>query len=293
MQSWFYVPVGNRSLIYAIDWSALSWSISTEWFFYFLYPGLALIVLRARRPWLTIFGAGLWCVLWTTLSTGLYDCSGQIDAWAVGHFGPIAGAAEHPQDSFVRWLLYFSPYLRIGEFVLGCFTAQLYVQLRERKIGAWENRVGSAAFFAAAASVLVVTFVEYSPEVGMNVFRKMSQNFALAPSAAALIFCAARYRNLASQLLNSRHAIMLGDASYSIYLLHFGVLKIVGWLAGSHGALIDVVELAATMAAIIVISLLLYAGFEAPARRWLRRWWLDRVAPPRSSARVARSKLAS
>ena len=137
-----------------------------------------------------------------------------MDAWAEHYYGSIAGVKEHFQDSLRSLAAHFSPYSRLGEFVLGALAAQLYVGLQPRKVTRRENLVGSLLFYCAAASVLLVTFAEYSPDVGMNIFRKMSLNFALAPSAALLIFCAARYLNPGSRLLNSRPAILLGNASY-------------------------------------------------------------------------------
>ena len=276
IQSWFYTAIDDRSLIYAVGPSpSVTWSISTEWFFYFIYPCIAWVILRARTPLVTAAGAGLWCAFWIAISTSLYERSPQIDAWAVERFGSIAGMQEHQSDSFIRWLLYFSPYLRIGEFVLGAFIAQLYLQLRNQKIIAWENSIGTMVFFTGAASVVLITYLEYSPDVGMNVFREMSMNFALAPTAALVIFCGARYRNVASRALTSRPAIALGDASYSIYLVHFGVLLCVVALTGSaaHGVAFDTVKLVLVMAAIILISMLLYAYYEAPARKWLRQRW--------------------
>src|SRR5581483_10150925 len=50
-QSWIYAPFGDSSLIYVIGRnSALTWSISTEWFFYLVYPIVALIIIRGRKP---------------------------------------------------------------------------------------------------------------------------------------------------------------------------------------------------------------------------------------------------
>jgi peptidoglycan/LPS O-acetylase OafA/YrhL len=273
VQSWFYFPVGNSSLVYAVGPAAsLTWSISTEWFFYLVYPGLAWLIGGARTPRITVVFIGLWCALWIAISTTLYDRTPQIDAWAIDRFGPVAGIQEHQQDSFVRWLLYFSPYLRIGEFVLGALTAQFYFQLRGRKVSALENSLGTAVFIAAAASVAIITYFSYGPGVSMNIFEKMDMNFALAPSAALLIFCAARYRNALVRLLDSRPAIVLGDASYSIYLVHLGVLLLVAWLAGSaaHGIFLDSIKLVVVVTAIILISILLFKFYENPARKWLR-----------------------
>jgi peptidoglycan/LPS O-acetylase OafA/YrhL len=281
IQSWIYKLIEGGSLIDAIrGGSPPTWSISTEWFFYLAYPLVAWVILRARTPAMILLVVGIWCVLWTSFSTGLYDRTPQIDAWAVGHYGPIAGVQNH-EDSFVRWLLYASPYLRIGEFVLGAITAQLYIALQRRDVTRRENTLGGAMFWAAALSVLLVTYLEYSPDVPMTIFRKMNMNFALAPSVALLVLCAARYQSAASRLLTSRPAVALGEASYSIYLVHSIVLISAVKLTGSvaHGAVYNVVKLIVLMAIVVAISLLLYAYYEAPARSWLRRRWRSRAAP--------------
>jgi hypothetical protein len=281
VQSWIYRPIDGHALIYAIGGSSsLTWSISTEWFFYVLYPCLAWLILRSRATWLTPVLIVLWCALWIAVTTGLYDRAPSINAWAVAHYGPLADMRE-PQDafaaeqSFVRWLLYFSPYLRLGEFVLGSLVAQLYVQLRGRQPGRTENAAGTALFVAAAASVAAISYLEYSPDVDINIFRKMYMNFALAPSAAVLVFTAARYRNVFARLLTSAPALKLGDASYSIYLVHFLVLMAVFKFIGpsAHGVLFDALTMVLAMAAVLAISLLLYRYYEAPARNWLRRRW--------------------
>jgi len=281
IQSWIYKLIGGGALIDAIrGGSPPTWSISTEWFFYLAYPLIAWFILRARAPAIILLIIGVWCVLWTSFATGLYDRTPQIDAWAVGHFGPVAGMQNH-EDSFVRWLLYVSPYLRIGEFVLGAMTAQLYIALQRRDVTRRENTLGGALFWAAALSVLLVTYLEYSPDVPMTIFRKMNMNFALAPSVALLVFCAARYRSAASRLLTSRPAIALGEASYSIYLVHSIVLISAVKLTGSavHGTAYNVLKLIVLMAIVVAISLLLYAYYEAPARQWLRRRGSKRPAP--------------
>jgi peptidoglycan/LPS O-acetylase OafA/YrhL len=293
VQSWFYIPVGDTTLIYAIGGgTSLTWSISTEWFFYFLYPLVAWLILRSRAPWLTVVAVLAWCVLWIAISTSLYDRSPAINAWAVERYGPIAGTRQPQdefatQDSFVFWLSLFSPYLRMGEFILGSLIAQLYVQLRIWKPAGLENAIGTGLFLAAAASMFAISYLEYGPDVGMNIFRKMYMNFALAPSVALLVFSAARYRNVFSRLLTSRAFLVLGDASYSIYLMHYTVLMIATKLIGStvRTELYDALAFVLCTVATLLISILLYRCYEAPARKWLRQLWRDhpkRVAAAKS-----------
>jgi hypothetical protein len=273
IQSWVYTIIGSDSLIDAIrGGSPPTWSISTEWFFYFAYPAAAWLILRARSVPVIVLVAVAWCALWTVVSCGLYDRTADISAWAVARFGPIAGSDDQ-QNSFARWLLYLSPYLRIGEFILGVCTAQLYLALRRRKSGRLENTIGTAVLLAAVASVILIDWLEYDPAVPMTIFRKMNMNFALAPSVALMIFCAARYRNILSRLLSSAPALRLGEASYSIYLFHSIVLISAVKLSGDavHGVAYNAVKLAILIGIVIAVSMALYAWYEAPARNWLRR----------------------
>jgi peptidoglycan/LPS O-acetylase OafA/YrhL len=46
-----------------------------------------------------------------------------------------------------------------------------------------------------------------------------------------------------------------------------------------HGAAYNAVKLIFLMAIVVVISLVLYAYYEAPTRRWLRQRWSKRSAP--------------
>src|SRR5580704_6701009 len=281
IQSWIYKVIDGGSLIDAIrGGSPPTWSISTEWFFYFAYPFIAWFILRARSPKLIVLIACAWCVLWSGLSTSLYDRMPLINAWAVGHFGPIADMANL-DDSFVRWLLYLSPYLRIGEFVLGVIAAQLYVALQSQPVRRMEKLLGNLILLLAVVGILVIDYLAYGQNMPMTIFRKMSWNFAMALPVALLVFCAARYRGPASRLLTSRPAIALGEASYSIYLVHSIVLISAVKLTGSaaHGVAYNVVKLIVLMAIVVAISLLLYAYYEAPARQWLRRRGSKRPAP--------------
>jgi peptidoglycan/LPS O-acetylase OafA/YrhL len=288
VQSWFYVVIDGNPLLDAIGGaSPITWSISIEWFFYFLYLALVWLVLKLRTPPAAVLVILLWCLVWTLIAAGLHDRTDRINAWAVAHFGPVADIGERPQDSFVRWLLYFSPYLRLGEFVLGALVAQLYVLLRRVTVSTPENLVGAAGFVAAAASAVAVTYVEYSPNVGTTILRETNMNFALAPSAALLIFCAARYRGAIFRALTCRPVMLLGEASYSIYLVHLVILTAAARLLApaGHGIWYDVAELLLITIVIFLISVALYAFYEAPARKLLRGLWSYRQKRKQSGPR--------
>jgi exopolysaccharide production protein ExoZ len=123
--------------------------------------------------------------------------------------------------------------------------------------------------------------------VGTTILREMNMNFALAPSAALLIFCAARYRGAIFWPLTCRPVMMLGEASYSVYLTHLVILTAAARLLAPawHGSLPDVAELLLITIVIFLISIALYAFYEAPARKLLRGLWYRQQKREQSGTR--------
>ena len=115
----------------------------------------------------------------------------ELHSFGVAHFGPLA---EDFNRSFERWLLYFSPYFRIGEFCLGVLTAHLFMQLQRRRPGQLEALIGQIGIVVALATIAAIHWILYSnpsPPWYLGVFRL---NFGLAIPIAALIFLSSRYR---------------------------------------------------------------------------------------------------
>src|SRR4029078_9023126 len=126
-----------------------SWSISTEWFFYCLYPLVCLLLryLQTIRQILLAIVIVVLVSFATITILGLLRPS--INAAALEAFGPIAIGRTF--ESFYFWLLYFSPYLRIPEFLIGCLCAALFLKMRERSPSLIEQRV---ALFATTSAII-------------------------------------------------------------------------------------------------------------------------------------------
>lgn len=282
-QSWLYTVIESSSLIYQIGNAAPPmWSISTEWFFYLCYPVVLLVLIRATRPGYAIAGAVVWSLAWGGFAYGLAGQAIDIEAWAVSQFGTVAAISTiqggSNQDSFVRWLLYFSPYLRVGEFVLGCTVAQIHMSLRYTEIRPWERVFAPAALALAIVSIPTVLFLMYEPG-GTHWIRALSYNFGLAPSIGLLLFCAARYRTRVLRLFETRAMQRLGDASYSVYLIHLTIFIVfmrgleTPVPSGVIGTLYLFARFAVMIGLLLVLSLAVYTYVEDPARRVLRRLW--------------------
>jgi peptidoglycan/LPS O-acetylase OafA/YrhL len=280
MQSWVYVPFDDRTLVDVMGGIiSLSWSISTEWFFYLAYPLIAWLVLRTRRPVVILAVMVAWSLLWGGLASDLDGNGQEIDAWAIEHYGPIASVAAGDGNSFIRWIEYYSPYLRIGEFILGCLTAQLYLQQRDRAVSAREQVVGMWLLAISVASIPLIIFLSFSPEYRLPLLSGLRNNYALAPSIALVLFSVARYENPISRFLRGRFLVALGEASYSIYLTHLMIFVLVSGYVTQILPTTAPYMIYLTLRMIFVvflvclISLGLHVVVEVPARRWLRGIW--------------------
>ena len=97
VQSWVYEPIRTHSLIYAIGTVVpVTWSISTEWFFYLAFPVIAPLVLFLRRSTSAVIATIVWCFVWGYFATTVYDHINSIESWAVVKYGPIASAQVGP-----------------------------------------------------------------------------------------------------------------------------------------------------------------------------------------------------
>jgi peptidoglycan/LPS O-acetylase OafA/YrhL len=273
VQTWIYYPIENDSLVYQFGlMPQVSWSISTEWFFYFAFPFICAVLLLLKSNRQKLSGAIVYCFASLALVVSLVFAVNVIQDFGVWLSGPTAATQ---QDGFFRWLLYFSPYVRVLEFGLGCLCASLFISLkapteREQRFGLW---LTIAAIFGIGC-LHYIMFGLHSGHWLLQVVRALHMNFGFAPLMAVLIFCCARYQNGIARFVSSKWIVLGGEASYSIYLLHLLVINAFRYEAATITswtvAIGSLLQLTITLGAIVGLSLVSYALIENPCRRWLR-----------------------
>jgi peptidoglycan/LPS O-acetylase OafA/YrhL len=231
-------------------------------------------------------------VLATCLVVAVGHFSVPINKFAVERFGDVADVRSHWQDSFLRWLLYFSPYSRVFEFILGCLAAAIYMDWADRAPTPKEERWGLCILTGAVAMAAFLQVFFFVPSIlpAQSIVQFLSAHlhwlnlsFGLAPPIAIIIFCCARYKSALARLLSEKRIVLCGEASYSIYLLHLLIIFAFRWEAApvtSFRVLIgDVLRFGLTFLTVIGLSLVVWSLVEVPARRWLRTF---KVAEPRA-----------
>jgi peptidoglycan/LPS O-acetylase OafA/YrhL len=273
-QSWVYIVLYGDRLV--LDGTfGLSWSLSTEFFFYLAYIVLVLYVARMRSIAGLLVTAGAMSVL--VLATYAYAAGHRdaINAFGVRYMNGNVSGTDH---TVFWWLFYYSPYGRVFEFILGCLTAQIYAIFSQHPVSAREERCGRIVVYAALVFLvgfgLVYLFRPFGGEVAKYT-ELLKLNFGCAVAIAALIFCVSRYRSsTVTLMLSTPLMVLLGDWSFSIYAVHTWTLRIFERPAMDFGYGLELeaaFRIVMAVALTLILSSATYRLIEVPARARLRK----------------------
>lgn len=248
-------------------WNGPAWSISVEMFFYLTFPLLIPLVVwpLLRRRWLgrSIVMVGVvHVVLFLMVSVAaahvLLGRSGDVEGTRliVGRIGNV-------------------PALRLGEFVIGCLLGAAY--RREHRDGrgwGWlaRPRVADATILAAVAALVAVQFsprcLRSTCDLGAADPRSLVDLrlfVSYLPIVVLIVAVVAWGASRANGLLATRPMVVLGEASFALYLLQWATWLIVNDGGDPPSQLEAIVAVLVTIAAALATHRLL----ERPARRWV------------------------
>jgi peptidoglycan/LPS O-acetylase OafA/YrhL len=271
-QTWIFHQLGSQSLLVQFGPSPqVAWSISTEWFFYCVYPVICAGLVYARNVATVIRSIVILILIAVAVIAALGYNAQSINDFGVAHFGP--GVDQNPSIifSFFGWLVYFSPYSRVLEFSLGCLCADLIMKCDGGAAETGAARTIFALLLLMALDLVLYPFSALLP-LAPDQISAFRMCFGLAPACALLIFCCARYDNAITRALSAPKILLCGEASYSLYLLHPMVIEafrfesadsaISPWLLVGN-----VLHLILTLLAAVGLSLVTWQIIEVPARK--------------------------
>lgn len=254
--------VANLLLVHAwipvkaffFSFNAPSWSVSTELGFYLLFP---LLIHRLHRTWAVKLGASLLLLIVALILANRLDRLELLPGYVIDLHG----------------LAYISPVARLFEFVLGMCTWLLWQRLHRRvRLGVGACTIGEFAAFGLALLLM------YLSAKGVWFWRAIlgeagadwsTTGGGAALGFAAIILVVAFDRGLGARVLRLPILVLLGELSYSVYLVHQLVLRELdgkGWIA----AVPVEVRFPAFWLVVIVLSYAIWRFVERPARVLLR-----------------------
>jgi len=237
----FLVPLLLQSWIppYALLWNVPAWSLSVEWFFYLIFPWLWKSVAARSNKSLLV------------LSCSLILITAAVRMNPLG----VEGAVNSPWRP--NFLAYF-PFFHLPSFFLGVVFGLIFI-----RGGRLPPTIGALTFWIAWILMLGFT--------GMQAWlpRWTANDATMTVVFGALIFGAASAGPGRLNLLNRPIAVLLGNISYAIYILHIPLLwwwnvVVHRWLGVEISIIVD---FAVYFGLVILISLLVHFLIERPMRK--------------------------
>lgn len=236
----------------ASAWNPVAWSLAVEAFFYLCFPWLCPLMAKSRRTGLVVWLIAAWAV--TLLISGTYVLSAP---------DGVTHTTSAYENLFWLNVVRFDPLACLPEFIVGMATGFIFLRAKiSTSAGTWMALAGVFSFLLAVA-------------LNQQLPYPMLHSGLLSPAFGAIIFSVA-LRPRWSELLEVRWLVLLGEASYSLYLLHFTFIwsALVMWGRTAANPLANL----GLVTAAIIASLLSYKFIEQPARRRLRTLHLRQLS---------------
>jgi peptidoglycan/LPS O-acetylase OafA/YrhL len=212
-------------------WNTPGWSVSVECFFYALFPFLVLRI-------------GHWqlrsCIVGIAIATAVsLTLPAVIYAFAPGQTATLSE---------------YSPWARLPEFIVGMLGGRIFF-------------LGRAKNGTAVGPALIWFIVMIGALIGTGSARPgQVPSGALAPVFLVLILSLAENPGWLGKFLSWWPLVVLGEASYSIYIFQWPIYYVFFWLARR----ITPLTLAIYFLALSLISVSIFFFVEGPARRAIR-----------------------
>lgn len=251
VQAW--VPVSA----YYFSYNAVSWSVSTEFFFYLAFP---FILNKWGRTWMIKVALSGMVLVALLAAANLLAL-------------PAYGSREVGQEGFLvtqHGLIYINPLARIFEFVVGMCVALVWRKTSEIE---WSLPMASAYEFGALA--LCAAAMVYTNDVAV-----WSRNTVLGRPTALwlvhsgpvlvfglLIYVMAQGRGLLSKILAHSSLVLLGEISFASYLIHQILLGYYRQNIAIFPQFSDTMAFLVFLSVLLLCSYLMWVFVEMPARR--------------------------
>jgi peptidoglycan/LPS O-acetylase OafA/YrhL len=220
-------------------WNYPAWSLSVEAFFYLVFPFLQRWIEKINYRSLAIIAvmSTIWCVI---AGTPLQSIGVRYNLAFGLALGPL-------------------PIVRFPEFLIGVCLGNHFVR--------------SGFFFRSSSFVYVSALVALAL---LSLPIGTWASLVVIPFAA-MIYSLASQSTMLSAYLSSRLMILLGEASYSLYLLQAPVRDLMRVVSNHVPAAFARLATPATPIVLVLFSLVVFRIWEEPCRRTIRKW----LAPPR------------
>lgn len=220
IQSW----VGDMAYAFSLI-DAPSWSVSNEMFFYvvFFFVAYTLPVKKAFKVFI---------------------------AYLIINIFIICYLETRPDLISFKWVWYINPLFRVCDFLVGYFVGYLFLRFQYARIfiwSRWHTLSGILALLILFGSQFILPMSVYWYSI-----------FLTSLVSAYVILNLAFNKGVLSKILSTRLMVVLGDSSYTLYLIHyFFIFALLPIIFKNH-----IVLTCAMLFLPVITSVLIYKFFE-------------------------------
>lgn len=223
---------------YYFSFNAVSWSISCEMFFYIAFCLLS----KLRTSYILAITA-------FSLLINIYM------------------ATNGKSELSDHWLFYINPIFRLSDFMIGVLIARLYMKL------SWKPGVaaGTSMEILSIASLAITILIASGYVDNMNI----KYDLMFIPAMMMIVLSFSFDSGLISKVLSARSFILLGDASFSLYMFHWIIMeKSKLYFDMSFKNADDIVYFVSlNFVMSVFVSVIVYKAFETPINKFIRNKW--------------------
>lgn len=244
LQAW--VPNGH----YYFSLDVVSWSLSVEIFFYLCF----LLLRRFKDEYLLVLSVLSYAAL-------------LILAFELQGMRPIT----------LYWVIYINPLARLPEFLVGMTIYRFYKKGKLPEIHL-DFVVILSGLVACLAMVYLAPLYQMH-HIGIR-FRD-SLTYSIIPLPFAVLMLLSLLGRSSSQYMQNRFLALLGEASFSLYLIHRPIIDYVYMVVAENP---DVAEwmrwtlISALLPLLIAASVLIYKFIEVPMTKALKGFLIEKLA---------------
>lgn len=236
---------------YALSLNSPGWSLSVEAFFYICLPFIIVYAYQAGLKRLMQLSISLWAV------TQLIHII-------------LLNSDAYEAHNALHDFIYYNPLMHINTFLIGLvggiFFKKNYPYLQSNLASNHLLMLSTCALIG----LLIIIQASFKENYGFDIDLT---NGLIAPFSIIFIIALARDSGKLSKWLSLPIFVLLGEASYSLYILQRPVHGLYERLIATPFGIPDYLDFYAYLTLLVIISVLSYRWFETPARQLINRYY--------------------
>jgi len=231
---------------YPITLNTPGWSLSVEAFFYLCLPFLLIWVYKFGIRSLVIFCIVLWLTTQLVLLVSLNS----------GHYAP---------KTLLHDFIYYNPLMHLNSFIAGLVVG-IYFKHNSTKQQSKDNTAWVVFSF-----LIIFLLIWGKPHLENLLGYKLAlTNGLLAPAFLFFIIILAKDRGVLSRLFSHPWLILLGEASYSLYILQKPIHGLYDKIIVPRLLLSETQHFYIFLLVLVMLSITSYHFLETPMRKIIR-----------------------